>query len=661
MEPDFDASVESLDSPADSDNLEQALDEALAEDKTQLPEYLGDDILHVEPTVLDTAAFHKAAPAQRSIFVGPTSEPDHAAQSGMPLNEVAFDMWIRQKRSSSLQLPWERNTAAKIFGYKDRKLLQLPQIGCNSALSSSTSSASREPPDSLPGSEFAKKRLRVSAMIRSDDQVRWEALRKFKVLLTINPANSFLGSTLADKATLLRGENEISASFCDAFADKKTGTLSKRASSCWRFIQWVIKQGFDDPLSVGEAVFYSYMGHLRETGAPTTADCFLQSWTFLFHVAGLKTPPLGMVLSPRVRGAAKDMFGAKRKLVQAEPLTVKMVYGLERVALSAPYDHWKVIAGHLLFCLGASSRFADSVHLDSLIISSDPKSGLTLVEADSAKYKTGNSNERRTRLLPLSSLGKFFATESWAEEWIRMRVKFNLPSSPSLPAWSEVSSCWLQRPMSTGEAALYLKEFLIGSGFDAQDILKLGCHSLKCTILSWLAKGSYASLADRRIAGHHMDPGSVSAITYSRDELTRIMAIEQRMVKDIRRKTFQPDQSRVQRLADLVATDSNLDNHPHIMEESDSGSEDLNESDLVRDELPNQARMSFDDLTLQSLVHARTHCNSGVCHLLLDDSKFRCGRKLTKNYDSITAGTTISDVPICMQCSRSFDEEVRAR
>ena len=248
------------------------------------------------------------------------------------------------------------------------------------------------------------------------------------------------------------------------------------------------RTGFDDPLSVGEAVFYSYMSHLRETGAPTTANCFLQSWTFLLHVAGLKTPPLGMVLSPRVRGAAKDMFGAKRKLVQAEPLTVKMVYGLEKVALSAPYDHWKVIAGHFLFCLGASSRFADSVHLDSLILSSDSKSGLTLVEADSAKYKTGNSSERRTRLLPLSSLGKFFATESWAEEWMRMRVKFNLPSSPSLPAWSEVSSRWVQRPMSTGEAALYSKEFLIGSGFDMQDIVKLGCHSLKCTILSWLAK-----------------------------------------------------------------------------------------------------------------------------------------------------------------------------
>ena len=613
MEPECDASAQSLDSPAVSDNLEQALDKALAEDQTQ---------------------------------------------SGMPLNEVAFDMWIGQKRLSSLRLPWERNASAKIFGYKDRKHLQLPQIGCNIALSSSTSSAKCESPDSLPGSEFARKRLKVSAMIWSDDQARWEALRKFKVLLTINPANSFLGSTLADKATLLRSENEISASFCEAFADKKTGTLSKRASSCWRFIQWVIKQGFDDPLSVGEAVFYS---HLRETGAPTTANCFLQSWTFLFHVAGLKTPPLGMVLSPRVRGAAKDMFGAKRKLVQAEPLTVKMVYGLAKVALSAPYDRWKVIAGHLLFCLGASSRFADSVHLDSLILSSDSKSGLTLVEADSAKYKTGNSNERRTRLLPLSSLGKFFATESWAEEWMRMRVKFSLPSSPSLPAWSEVSSCWLQRPMSTGEAALYLKEFLIGSGFDMQDIVKLGCHSLKCTILSWLAKGSYASISDQRIAGHHMDPGSVSAITYSRDELTRIMAIEQKMVKDIRRKTFQPDQSRVQRLADLVATDSNLDDHPHIVEESDSGSDDLNERDLERDDLPNQVRMSFDDLTLRSLVQARIHCNSGVCHLLLDDSKFRCGRKLTRNYDSITAGTTISDVPICMQCSRSFDEEVRAR
>ena len=266
--------------------------------------------------------------------------------------------------------------------------------------------------------EFAKKRMRISSMIRSEDQVRWEALRKFKVMLTINPGNSFLGSTLAEKAMLLRNESEISSSFCDAFSDKSTGTLTKRASSCWRFVTWVIQQGHMDPLAVGEPVFYAYMSHLRDHGAPTTASCFIESWTFLFHIAGLKTPPLGMVLSPRVRGAAKDMFASKRKLVQAVPLTVKMVLALEQAVQIAPYDHWKIIAGHLFFCFGASTRFADSLHLDSLLLSKDDRSGLRLVEADTGRYKTGNTNERRTRLLPLLSLGQFFGAMPWADTWI---------------------------------------------------------------------------------------------------------------------------------------------------------------------------------------------------------------------------------------------------
>ncbi len=113
--------------------------------------------------------------------------------------------------------------------------------------------------------------------------------------------------------------------------------------------------------------------------------------------------------------------------------------------------------------------------------------------------------------------------------------------------------------------------------------------------------GSYAGIAGRRLAGHHLDANNVSPVTYSRDELTRVLAIEQRMIRDIRKKKFKPDQPRVQRLADLVAANCDLDEHPHIMVESDGGSEDLDESDLVRDDLPDQPCVQFDDLTLNAV------------------------------------------------------------
>ena len=109
--------------------------------------------------------------------------------------------------------------------------------------------------------------------------------------------------------------------------------------------------------------------------------------------------------------------------MQAVPLTVRMVLALEQAVQIAPYDHWKIIAGHLLFCVGASSRFADSLHLDSLIKSKDDASGLSLVEADTGRYDTGNTNERRTRLLPLLSLGHFFCSSPMGRAMDQLEVK----------------------------------------------------------------------------------------------------------------------------------------------------------------------------------------------------------------------------------------------
>ena len=106
----------------------------------------------------------------------------------------------------------------------------------------------------------------------------------------------------------------------------------------------------------------------RPDGAATTANDFLQSWRFLHHAIGLKSGSIEEVVSARVKGAADGMFSTKRKLVQAAPLTTKMVLALEKIVLNGPYIHWRLIAGHLLLCLGSSSRFADSIRLDNIMI-----------------------------------------------------------------------------------------------------------------------------------------------------------------------------------------------------------------------------------------------------------------------------------------------------
>ena len=134
--------------------------------------------------------------------------------------------------------------------------------------------------------------------------------------------------------------------------------------------------------------------------------------------------------------------------------------------------------------------------------------------------------------------------------------------------------------MTTSELTLFLREFLVGIGVTLAPDDKTSSHSLKCTMLSWLSKVGGISLEDRRIAGHHMDPGSRSALTYSRDELCRMMFTEEKILQRIRKGQFKPDDSRIMRLVSLIqenATSSlqewTLDGDPSFPQ-SDEGESD---------------------------------------------------------------------------------------
>ena len=77
--------------------------------------------------------------------------------------------------------------------------------------------------------DFARKRLQLAALVKSDDDARFEALRKFKVLIMLEPDASQLGRTLLAEASLLKQNAELLATFSDAFASKSTAALVKRA------------------------------------------------------------------------------------------------------------------------------------------------------------------------------------------------------------------------------------------------------------------------------------------------------------------------------------------------------------------------------------------------------------------------------------------------
>lgn len=565
-----------------------------------------------------------------------------------------FDSWMILNRKTLPSMPWNSGILKDPFAFPlKRPRLSPPVFGMQAAIAASPAGSSGSGATTGPPTmsvDFSKRRLRIARLIQTEDHARWEALRKVKVLVLLNPTSSELGTTLVANAALLKDDKQMGSSILDTFSAKATSTLVKRAGSLWRFARFCSTRGVLDPLNPHESTVYEYMQFLKVHGSPTSAHDFLQAWRFIYHTVGLKCGPIETVLSTRICGAADGMFSAKRKLVQAKPLTTRMVLALERIVLIGPYLHWRVIAGHFLLCLGSCSRFADSIRLDSITF--DEWGGLTLIEASETQYKTATTRERKSRLLPILCLGRFLAAESWGPVWMRLRAEAGFGTDPSLCAFSEITSTWLTRSMSTGEAALFLKEFLLGSGFDAAELEGVSTHSLKSTILSYVAKGNYLPLPDRRILGHHLEPGDNSAVTYSRDELSRLMVKVEVMLQDIRNSKFKPDDSRVRRIAEQTA---------EVIEEvqvseSEPDSDDCSVADLDRSDMGLEPeRTAFDDLTIDNACNSLVHIHSGVLHVLnVGGATFVCGRKRTKNYCELERTSVPTDIPVCIQCAKSL-------
>ena len=551
-------------------------------------------------------------------------------------------------REPKVQLPWDLQPTCFVLSRKRSfSTFALPP-----PVQQSTRGDGALGPKSIP--EYAKKRLRLAVMISTGDAARWEALRKLRQLVLLDPHASRLGTTLAAEASLFKDEGRLVQSFQDAFAPKATATLVKRSASLVRFAEWFFGQrgSVGSPVAASERCLYDYVVHLRSSASPSSASSFVEAWRFLHHHVGVIGAPLDCNVSQRVRGVCKSMLQEKGPLRQAAPLTVKMVKGLEQLVTIAPYKHWRVIAGHLLFCLGSCSRFSDSMYLENL--DGSEHDGITLLEARSSKFKT----RRGTELLPLCSLGSFFYDTPWGLEWIAQRQAQGLGLRPSLPAFSEIDQTWLERPMSTGECTLYLKELLASSGFLGSELDELTSHSLKTTVLSWAAKSGQVSLADRRLLGHHVDSSVKSPLTYARDESARLMLRVHSLVKEIRGGRFRPDASRVWRLAMMIRAEAGEglveveQSEPPMVAESDSDEDDFDHQDMqamsgcmARPEPPTAAEAAL-------MGDCRMHVFSRVVHVL-NGRKFHCGRLVSRNFGPVDANVALCDLPMCAQCAAS--------
>ena len=330
------------------------------------------------------------------------------------------------------------------------------------------------------------------------------------------------------------------------------------------------------PFPLQESTCYSYLQHLRANASPTTALAFVEALAFARVTIGLQDTE-EVLTSRRITGAADLMFSSKAPLRQRDALTLEEVIILESLVESAPALADRCAAGACCFCLYGRLRCSDLARMHDLQFDL-AEDGSGFVEGRARATKTATSREKKARFLPVVAIVYPLANskKSWAQWWQIARSQANLDKQAFAQPPPTTCDQWLARPLSSGELSRWLND-LLDQLRPRPPTAFIGSHSLKTTMLSWLAKHG-AAASDRRLLGGHTDSNDVSLLTYSRDALAAPLRCLGRMLKDVRNGHFKPDLGRSGRFVtaghDSLAAETNADSFVFVNESDIRGSAD---------------------------------------------------------------------------------------
>ena len=188
----------------------------------------------------------------------------------------------------------------------------------------------------------------------------------------------------------------------------------------------------------------------------------------------------------------------------------------------------------------------------------------------------------------------------------------------------------------------------------------------------------FGKIAKRRLAGHHLDPSSKSAETYSRDAMSHVLVEVEKVVRMIAGKKFLPDATRsgrfmqqkskvppAQTASSLVESDSESDSDIEADGFRTDASSDASDGDVpgIPDSTPllnfvvPELRPSVLN-TAPGMIPWR-HSVSLLIHLARDGGeRSLCGRHINANYQKLLS---VSDESCrCKTCFLHKDAMVNA-
>ncbi|CAE7439398.1 unnamed protein product [Symbiodinium sp. CCMP2456] len=255
-------------------------------------------------------------------------------------------------------------------------------------------------------------------------------------------------------------------------------------------------------------------------------------------------------ISGRIEGVAKTRYLEKRKVVQKPALTVLHVKTLERIVLGKAAETYsgfdRHCAGFFCFTVYARARFSDSQASANIMldVTEGDDGPCGFLEASITRSKTSYSLERKTRYLPIVAPVNGLLDEPWGIAWHKLMAELGVVLREGQPLLSSpvTGGGFSFLPISAEHAARILRDLLRRELGDSADIRKLGTHSLKRTLLSWLAKyGAEQGL--RAVLGYHSSHCGTELV-YARDNLSKPLRVLGEMTNAVAVDKFRPDSTR---------------------------------------------------------------------------------------------------------------------
>lgn len=454
---------------------------------------------------------------------------------------------------------------------------------------------------------------------------------------------------------------ELLESMLAAMAPKATSTIAKRLSSMSRFVLWCVKNG-RGLFPLEEPSLFDYLKSLKSAAkpSPSAGKSFLEALRFAGGVLGLKSDEFAL-RSTRVSGLAEELARAAPVVAQANPLTVMQVCKLERLIMSTPSTCDRVLLGGILALLYSCGRASDGARAVRVIVDevdADLRGEIEgppgFIELRILASKGAKALKLRRQLLPLIIPMMSASGVAWWQYWASSRQALDMGFEgelryPLIPCFTADGQPTL-RSMGASEIGKLLRSFL-GEAHLQRNVIR--SHSMKATILSWMAKfGSPLPL--RRLAGHHLDSTSKSPETYSRDAMAPVMTEVCKILEQIAKQQFLPDATRSGRFMKQKSgvqpevidpspvqvdgcddTDSDV-TEPSSDESSDAGGP-MEECDEIPDStpllhfVPSELRpyLVVVDASMTPWRNKASH----VVHLAKEDAeKLLCGRLIGSSY-----------------------------